>query len=172
MNNIYKNILSLDQATNKSGWCLVNTYKENEIKYGLLNLSDIKGDNALDEKIINVKEFLKRIVAYYHIDLVVLEDIQQQVNPKTFKNLSYLQGVLKNYCFENNIPFTVLSPSQWRGELGIKGRGRKQQKKNTQAYILDKLGIDAGEDEADAIALGIATVSKLKKNKLEIVREF
>lgn len=151
---------------------MVNTYNENEVKYGLLNLSDIKGETALDEKIINVKEFLKRIIDYYNVDLVILEDIQQQVNPSTFKNLSYLQGVLKNYLFENNIHFAILSPSQWRGELGIKGRGREQQKKNTQAYILNRLNINTGEDESDAIALGLASVSKLKKNKLEIVREF
>ena len=45
-------------------------------------------------------------------DLVIFEDIQLQVfdggeQVITFKKLAHLQGVLKNYCYENEITFNT-----------------------------------------------------------------
>lgn len=169
----YENILSLDQASNKTGFAI---YSSKELsKHGVFDISDIDkkhfGDNYYHEKVTNVKMFLDRCIKEFNIDLVILEDIQKQTNIKTFKDLAYLQGVLKNYCYENNIPFSVLSPSEWRsGTLHIKGRKREDAKKNTQDYVKKQFGIEASEDECDAIGIGSAGVKLLDKGKLEIFK--
>jgi len=68
--------------------------------------------------------------------IVVFEDIQLQKFGDgeeavlTFKKLAHLQGVLKNYCYENNIPYFIIPPGTWRTHNNIKGRTRTDQKKN------------------------------------------
>lgn len=169
-------ILSLDQALDKTGFSIIQN--EELVKYGVLDLTDISRikdltlDQKLEERITNVKEFLKRMIDTYEINIVILEDIQSQKNVKTYKNLASLQGNLKNYLYNKEIPFAVLKPSEWRSSLGIKGRERKIQKKNAQVYVKYNFGYDVTEDEADAICIGISGSKKLKKNKLEIIKEY
>lgn len=165
----YRKILSLDQALNLTGFAIFE--EDLLIKYGTLNLSDIKGDNPTDEKILNVKEFIKRIKKNYGIDLVIIEDIQSQVNIKTFKHLAWLQGVIKNYLYEQEIPYTVYKPSEWRKIIGIKGRKRVEQKANAQLKVKELYNIDVSEDEADAILLAVATITSVKKNNLNILKD-
>lgn len=168
-----KVILSLDQSSNLTGY---SVYKNEEfLSYGILSLKDITskshGELYYDEKVENVKQFLIRCIDYFKPDIVVIEDIQRQSNVRTFKDLAYLHGVLKNYLYENNIPFVSISPSAWRGELKIKGRKRVDVKKNTQSYVKDNFGIEVTEDEADAICIGIATSKMLSKGKIELLKE-
>lgn len=174
MNIKDKTILAFDQASNLTGY---SVYKNGElIKYGVLSLKDITkasfSEVAYDEKVENVKQFLIRSLDFFKPDIVAIEDIQRQSNIKTFKDLAYLQGVLKNYLYINNIPFIVLSPSMWRSELKIKGRKRVDVKRNAQLYIKDKFNIEVTEDEADAICISIASSNMLSKNKIELIKEY
>ncbi|MGL4571715.1 MAG: crossover junction endodeoxyribonuclease RuvC [Clostridium sp.] len=169
-------LLAIDQALDKSGFSILDEY-ENLLLYGTLNLTDISRQKDLtkeqkvEERITNVKEFVKRLINTYDVDYVILEDIQAQRNVMTFKSLSSLQGNLKNYLYNNGIPYAILKPSEWRKELGIKGRERKVQKQNTQDYIKRIYRIDVTEDEADSAGLGLSGVRLMKKGKLEFVRE-
>lgn len=167
----YNTILALDQAYDKTGFSVYSIEDSEMQHYGLLRLTDIKGDNDKDEKAINVIEFIKRAITYYKIDLVVFEDTQSQKNLNTFKKLNWLQGAIKTYLFENNIPYSILSPSTWRSTLGIKGRGRVTQKKNAQIKVNKLYDIKVTEDEADAICIGLASCKLLHKDKLEINKE-
>ncbi len=160
------NLLTLDQAT-KTGYSL---WKDKElIKYGLFNTTDIK-DIHMEEKISNIKMFLDRMIQEYQVDIVVLEDIQQQKNVDTFKKLAYLLGVLQNYLFEKGTPYIIIKPSQWKPLAGVKGRTREPQKKSAMEIVKKKYGIEATEDECDAICIGYA-VTKRGTNKFEIIKE-
>jgi Holliday junction resolvasome RuvABC endonuclease subunit len=92
---VYNKILALDQASEKSGYSIFDNGKL--FKYGLLKLSDIKKDKfnePYDERVTNVKEFLKKMIDTYNIDLVILEDIQKQVNIKTYKDSLNIERVI------------------------------------------------------------------------------
>lgn len=174
MNMKDKTILALDQSSNLTGY---SVYKDGKIlSYGVLSLKDITktshGETAYDEKVENVKQFLIRCIDFFKPDIIAIEDIQRQSNVKTFKDLAYLQGVIKNHLYVNKIPFLVLSPSMWRGELKIKGRKRVDVKKNAQLYVKDNFGIESTEDEADAICISVATYNMLTKNKIELCKEY
>ena len=174
MNTKDKTILALDQSSNLTGY---SVYKNGELlSHGILSLKDITktshGECAYDEKVENVKQFLIRCIEFFKPDIVAIEDIQRQSNVKTFKDLAYLQGVIKNYLYINKIPFVVLSPSMWRGELKIKGRKREDVKRNAQLFVKDKFNIEVTEDEADAICISIASYNMLEKDKIEINREY
>lgn len=165
-----KVILSLDQASNLSGY---SVYKDGKIiSYGVLNLKDITkvkhGIVAYDEKVENVKQFLIRCIDFFKPDIVVFEDIQRQSNVKTFKDLAYLQGIIKNHLYISEIPYCILAPSVWRKELKIKGRKREDVKRNAQEYVKNKFNIEATEDESDAICISVASEILLNKDKLEV----
>ncbi len=62
-------------------------------------------------------------------DLVALEDIQLQKFENgeavtTYKKLAHLQGVLKNYCYENGFVYKIIPPATWRHHSEIKGKTR------------------------------------------------
>lgn len=164
-------LLSLDQSLNLTGFAIFSSVNGDLYKYGIFDLKDIKGDNISDEKIYNIKMFLDRIIKEYNIKFVVIEDIQSQSNVNTFKLLSWLQGVLKNYLYENNIPYAIISPPAWRKELGIKGRKRDEQKINAINYIKNRYNIDVSSDVADAICIGLGAIEKLKNNNIKIYIE-
>lgn len=95
-------------------------------------------------------------------DFIVFENVQFQQNYSTFQQLSQLQGVIMAHLFKTNIGFEIIEPSAWKSFCGIKGRKREEQKRNTQIFIKDKYDIEASEDEADAIGIGVWAISKIK----------
>ena len=91
--------------------------------------------------------------------MVIFEDIQLQKgefgeNVLTFKKLAHLQGVLKNYCYENGIPYKVVPPATWREYSGVKGKQRTDRKKSAQLRVEHFYGIQPGIDAAEAILIG------------------
>ena len=90
---------------------------------------------------------------------MILEDIQLQQDPQTYKILGKVLGVLEELAVElfgkNYIIYTC---AHWRSVLGIKGKERGIQKKNTQQYVLNHYNKKVSEDESDAICIGAAYV--------------
>jgi hypothetical protein len=48
----------------------------------------------------------------------------------TYKKLAHLQGVLKNYCYENGVPYLIVPPATWRNFSNIKGKNRTDRKRS------------------------------------------
>lgn len=147
--------MALDQATKLTGysvWC-----DGKLVKHGVFNIEDIKEN---PERTKNTKMFLKAMVETYNIDMVILEDIQQQSNPKTYKILAELLGVLCNFLYEVQLPYFIIKPSEWRKILKIGGRKRREQKEATKQLITGLYSVEVTEDEADAMAIGLAIHTK------------
>lgn len=90
---------------------------------------------------------------------MVLEDIQLQHDPQTYKILGKVLGVLEELAVElfgHN--YAIYTCAHWRSVLSIKGNERAVQKKNAQRYVLEKYNKKASEDESDAICIGAAYV--------------
>ena len=167
---MFKKILSLDQALNLTGFAI---YDNKElILHGTFNLKDIKGDNSVEEKVSNVKKFLEKIIADYEIDLVVLEDVQSQVNVNTFKQLAWLQGTLINFLYERKYCHLIVKPSEWRSIIGFNGRKRVDQKQSAKDIVFKLFSKDVSEDEADAILIGLASITAKGKFDKKIVQDF
>lgn len=166
-------ILGLDQSSNCTGFCIIEEGKI--VNHGVFDIHDIdkkhNGELYYLEKIENNLKFLERIIEEYNIDLVIIEDIQKQSNILTYKKLAWLQGNLIQLLYNKHIKFSILSPSEWRSILGIKGsrQGRKIVKENTIKYIKNNFNIDVvKDDESDAIAIAYAGYKRFIKNKLNI----
>lgn len=104
------------------------------------------------------------MIEKFSADTLILEDIQLQKFTReqggedaavlTYKKLAHLQGVLKNFCYENGIVYIIVSPATWKSYNNIKGRTRSDQKRSAQLRVEAIFDIKASSDESDAILIG------------------
>lgn len=148
-------VLSLDQAT-KTGYAIYDD--EELIHYGIKDFGKI---DDFTERISEIKKMQNDYIEKYNPEICSIEDIQQQVNPKTFKQLAELKGVLENNLFEKEFLYFIVASTQWKSTCNVKGRKREEQKKNAQLFVKNKFNIDVSEDEADAICQGWHVVKSI-----------
>lgn len=170
-----KRVLALDQATKTSGWSVFDNDKL--IKYGSFTVNNKDVDYRIEE----IKNYLINMINFWQPDEIILEDIQlQQFGPKsanniegvtTFKTLAHLQGVLINLLIELKIKFQIVHTAVWREKCGVKGKSRSDKKKSAQLIVKDIYGINASQDEADAICIGFYATQKHKENRSVLVWE-
>ena len=157
-------ILAIDQASITSGW---SVYDDSTlIKFGHWTS---EGSHST-ERIAKTKYWVANMIQTWKPDLVVFEDIQLQVISgieavDTYKKLAHLQGVLKNYCYENGYIYKIVPPGTWRMYSEIKGRTRNDKKKNAQFKVKALYDINVTQDEADAILMGRCAVQDRQKNQ-------
>lgn len=146
-------ILAFDQASITSGWAVFDN--DTLIKYGKWT-SD--GTHST-ERIAKTKYWIASMIQKWQPDQIIFEDIQLQKFGEnsegviTFKKLAHLQGVLKNYCYEQNLPYTVVAPATWRAFSEIKGKTRSDKKKSAQLKVKRFYDVSVTQDEADAILI-------------------
>lgn len=106
------------------------------------------------------------LLSNYSPTVVYIEDTALQRNVKTLKELSQLQGVIIGYCISQNIDIQIITPGEWRKQLGFKqGSGVKRQDLKRQCFewVKKNLGLERSEDEVEAIGIG-AAVLKMFQN--------
>ena len=152
-----KRTLVFDQATNTTGWAVFDDNKL--IKYGVFKT---KGSSP-EQKINEMKYWVRDMISSWRADRVVIEDIQLQnfeeenlntIGVTTFKALAHLQGVLIDLFYENKIAYKIAHTATWRKHNGIKGKSRADKKKSAQLLVKEIYQKEVTQDEADAICIG------------------
>ena len=152
-------LVSLDTSTTMSGWAV---YENGEyVKSGLIDLHRSRKDAA--ERIdIMCREILK-ILTKEKPDIIAVEQLNVSRNLKTVRELSRVIDICYFYALlAGNCRFQEMSPSEWRGGLGIKAKYGERQKYKTLAknYARSCFKQDVNEDEAEAICIGASYVSQ------------
>ena len=146
-------ILALDQSSRVSGWAIFDG--DTLMEYGKFDVGDI---HDLGDRLHQIRQKVKYLIVTNNIDKVILEDIymdgQRVNNVQTFKALAEVFGVLYELCIDMKKPVEAVLAGTWKSTLGIKGKTRPEQKRNAQAWVLDKYGIKATQDEVDALCIG------------------
>ena len=147
-------ILAFDQSTKISAY---SVFIDNEyIECGCIDLHKIKDTS---ERIRAMGVELGKVIEKYSPDKVVIEEVAQQSNPLTLKLLARIQGVIIGFCAAHNIETYIIEPSKWRSTLHFKiGAGVKREELKAQAikYVKDIYGLEATEDECEAICINEA----------------
>ena len=150
------NLLALDQATHTTGFTIL---KDGKI-FKVSHFDCISSD--LGERLEQLRNNIIQLIEIYNIDEIVFEDIQlQDINGnretgiKTFKMLAEAFGVVHELVSEKNIQYAIVQPIKWKAYFKIAGKGRTQEKKMTQNYILNKYNIKCTEDEADSLCIAL-----------------
>lgn len=160
------NYLSIDQALQVSGFAVFNE-KQELIKNGVFKT---KNEDDIEKRLATIIKNLDMLFNEYSFVHIYFEDCQQQQNAQTYHKLSMVKATILLWCYFNNIPYTILAPSHWRSLIKEKynisfGRSRKEQKKACQDFIDNIFNLKVSEDEADAIAIGVAGFIEENKNK-------
>lgn len=149
-------LLALDQSSRITGYTVLEDGKI--IKVGHF---ECIGDD-LGDRLLQLRNHVLNLIKQYNINEVVFEDIQLQdvngskeVGIKTFKVLAEAFGVVHELLTELKIPYATAMPIKWKAHFKIAGKGRAQEKKLTQAYVLNNYQIKCTEDEADSLCIAL-----------------
>ena len=156
-------LLALDQSSHITGYAIFDGGK-------LLHCDKFTASaDTTSKRLVFIRQKVKDIIDEYEITEVVLEDIQLQGNVvnnvQTFKTLAQVIGVITELLCELRIPFTEVLASSWKSTLGIKGRGRTEQKQNAQKWVFEKYHIKPIQDICDAICIGTHYLTKQPKEE-------
>lgn len=114
-------ILSLDQASYKTGWAIFDD--EKLIQYGVFETNS----NNETQRYNEIKNWLISMIQNWKPDFVGIEGIQLQesngkMNILTFEMLARLQGIIMETCYSNGIKFEICHTATWRNYCGVKGK--------------------------------------------------
>jgi Holliday junction resolvasome RuvABC endonuclease subunit len=152
-------VMSVDQSTRCSGYCLVedNQY----ICSGVIDMNKSKLETQ--ERSFAMAKSIWKLIKQYKPDHLIIEDVQDQGSVKTVVVLARLQGLILGYAEAHGVKTHILLPSQWRKVLGY-AQGpkvkRAELKQQSADYVKTTYGFVKSEDENEAIALNDAARKK------------
>lgn len=156
-------LLALDQSSQTTGYSIFKDGKPIVISH-----FDCVG-NDLGDRLEQLRNNIIELINQYQVDEVVFEDIilqniagNKDTGIRTFKVLAEVFGVVQELLTELKIKYTVVAPIVWKATFKIAGKGRPQEKKMAQEYVLKTYGVQCTEDEADATCIGTHYI--IKKN--------
>lgn len=156
-------LLALDQSSQTTGYSIFKDGKPIVISH-----FDCVG-NDLGDRLEQLRNNIIKLINQYQVDEVIFEDIilqniagNKDTGIRTFKVLAEVFGVVQELLTELKIKYTVVAPTVWKATFKIAGKGRPQEKKMAQEYVLKTYGVQCTEDEADATCIGTHYI--IKKN--------
>lgn len=148
-------VLNFDQSTRCSGY---SVFDDGEyVDSGVIDMS--KSTLGTNERSFEMAKMLWKVIKHYKPDYLIIEETQSQGNIKTVQILSRLQGMILGYACAHKVKTHLVSPAQWRKQLGY-SQGpkvkREELKQQSIDYVKEHLGLDLPEDQAEACCMGIA----------------
>lgn len=154
-------ILSTDQSSNLTGWCLF--VDGSPALTGTINHS---GNKNIADRIKSMFLDIAALMDEHKPDIAVVEAVQRQANEKTMMMLSQLQGMALAAAYERGIPVYSPMPVEWRSTLGFhQGPKVKRPELKAQAiaYVKEHYNLDLSEDEAEATCISTAIYQQLQQ---------
>lgn len=162
-------ICSLDLSSKASGYAIIEN--RTLIDSGVITVNGTDAIARIKKMSAGIASILEK---HRDIDVLVLEEVRpsddngNRKNLHTHKILMYVQAAMIFLMHElyPNIEIEYLYPSEWRAECGIRnGRGiyRDEQKKLDIEFVKNLFNLNVGDDEADAIGIGVAYAKKNDK---------
>lgn len=150
-------LCSIDSSTKATGMALFIDGKYE--KHILLDHHKVKD---VDERINMMIKSIIHGLHDWNPDIVWIEHPQGHgKNVSMVAKLSEILGSVRCWCVIRGREYYEIMPSQWRKWLpGYKqgGKTRTELKASSIKYIKDHLGLNASEDECDAICQGLAVL--------------
>lgn len=143
-------ILGLDQSTKNTGWSIFENRKL--IAYDKIAISDKYNiSKRMEMMILKIRE----IILKYNPDKVYFEQTFSKGNPKSFRALCQLQGLLIWELYLHKIPYTIVEESTWAKNISCCYGKRDERKSITISKMNQMFNINLNDNDiADAIAIG------------------
>lgn len=162
-------VMGIDASTSSTGWSIFDG--NNLIAHGVIKP---KGDNWRD-KIQQELPLLCKIVDKYKPEKAYTEDVPLKDGKITLVKLGAVQGMVLSVMAFKEVPVEFLSPSDWRGALGLydgtrEGTQREVLKKKAIEMVNKKFGLNLlwvapkskrnEDDEAEAVLVAYSQVKQ------------
>lgn len=147
-------LLSIDQSTKATGWAMFDG--TDLVAHGVISP---KSGEDLWERMQIIRNEIDRLIKENKPKAVVIEGVAMLRDQQALIKLGQLQGLIMASAFSRNIPIDIYMPTHWRKLNGFKqGGGVKRAYLKQQAIdmIENDYGLSPTEDEAEAIAIGVA----------------
>lgn len=153
-------VLGLDQALVTTGWSIHDGRRL--VASGTFTVKPT--NDGMGRRLNDIMRHLTELHNEYEFDRVYFEDIQMQASVVTYCHLAYVQAAVILWCYYNQMPYRIYSPSTWRSVVGGNfGRKRDEQKATAIQRVRDLYEKDVSSDEADAILIGLAGILDASK---------
>ena len=149
-------ILGIDSSTTSTGWAVIDTKFDNELRlidYGVIKPKQVE---TID-RIINISNELKEVLRNFRPEFVVIEEMNVTRNMKTIRALSGLLTEIEVMLRNRQALYVKMTPSEWRKKIEIKCKNNRETlKKASVDYVFEKYNENVSDDEADAICIAEA----------------
>ena len=149
-------IMGIDSSSTSTGWAVIDTKHKGALRlvdYGTIKPPKKQGTI---ERIIYISDKFKELLRIMKPEMVVIEQMNVTTNLSTVRVLAGLLTELEIVLRRQQYLYVLLTPSQWRKAVGIKGKKREDFKLASQAFVLNNFYEKVNEDEADAVCIAEA----------------
>ena len=154
-------ILGIDPGTTTTGFGVINYNGKKSlcVDYGVIKT---KPKIPQSEKLVEIYSDVLQIIKKYKPELVAIEKIFFNTNPKTVISVSQARGVCLLACAHSNKQIFEYTPLQVKSAVCGYGRAEKNQVIYMVKNLLNLKQNPTPDDAADALAIAIcASVSRI-----------
>ncbi|MFH1827534.1 MAG: crossover junction endodeoxyribonuclease RuvC [bacterium] len=151
-------VLGIDSGVEKTGFSIFEKKVSSSSNFALLNSGLIKTSikHTRDKRLQAIYKELLKIVKLYKPEIMVLEQLFFFTNQKTAIQVSQAQGICLLLAAQNNIKVEYLTPLQIKQIVTGYGKADKKAIQKMIELTLKTSKPIKQDDEADAIACGMA----------------
>ena len=158
-------LISLDQSTVVTGYAVFSG--DQLVEHGVI---DFHKEDDLSVRAYRMWAAIDELLRDVKPDMLVYEGVSMQNNAQVLIKLGNLQGHITASAWKLGLPFVTYLPSKWRKILefqqGSKVK-RSDLKKQALRFVEETYGVRVREDEAEAIAIGLAYLKEQKEKQNE-----
>lgn len=150
-------VLGIDPGTGRVGWGLVSHEKGTDslIECGCF---ETKVRSELPERLEKIHQFLTKLIADNHPDVLAVESLFFATNVTTAFDVGAARGVILLAGQEANLPIFQYTPLQVKSSLTGYGKAEKAQIQFMVTRILHLKTIPKPDDAADAVAIALTHI--------------
>ena len=151
-------ILAIDSGFDRTGYSVFDKNKKfpDNFKYVTSGLIQTNKKTKIEQRLREIHVKVSQLIKKYQPNVLVLEQLFFFKNQKTFINVANAQGVVMLLAAENNINLQFLTPLQIKSIITGYGQADKIAVQKMLQLILKFEKPITQDDEADAIACGLA----------------
>jgi len=151
-------IIGIDSGVEKTGFSVFEKSSNGSSNFSLLNSGLIKTSivKTRDKRLEMIYKELSKIIKDYKPKILVIEQLFFFKNQKTAIQVSQAQGISLLLAAQNNIKVEYLTPLQIKQTVTGYGRADKKAVQKMLKLTLKTTKPIKQDDEADAIACGMA----------------
>ena len=148
-------VLGIDCGSEFTGYGLVEQNDSRDLRYITCGTIKLSTRQPLPDRLNQVYETLRKVIAEFHPDDVAIEDVFYAVNAKSALKLGQVRGVAMLAASSCGLPVSEYAPLSIKSAVVGYGKAEKSQVQHMVTALLRLSAPPESPDAADALAIAI-----------------